>query len=128
MGDDVQGVGDKSFEQSLDESCKSLLNVAGCVDNVVNDRAVDVEAVADESGAVDDDDGVDESLPGGVVLSKGLPDKAPTPWVNPGKSGLVLSQPERTVFFPAPPIHASSTLYHSGHYQTWVHRNYARGG
>lgn len=32
-------------------------------------------------------------------------------------------QPQRTVFFPAPPVHASSRVYHAGHYQGWSQRS-----
>jgi hypothetical protein len=33
-----------------------------------------------------------------------------------------LPQPQRTVFFPAPPVSAASRVYHKGHYQGWSQR------
>mmetsp|Transcript_44695 Transcript_44695/g.106057 ORF Transcript_44695/g.106057 Transcript_44695/m.106057 type:complete len:967 (-) Transcript_44695:44-2944(-) len=35
-------------------------------------------------------------------------------------------QPKQTVFFPAPPIHASEPVFHKGHHQSWMRKNHGR--
>lgn len=35
-------------------------------------------------------------------------------------------QPKRTVFFPAPPVSAATTVFHAGHYQGWSQRSTGR--
>jgi len=40
-----------------------------------------------------------------------------------GHCAQIQPQPNRTVFFPAPPVSAASTVFHKGHYQGWSQRS-----